>query len=188
MSEENPYAAPAPDLADAPSDPSIPGPHNHASLGERLLGKIIDTLVILPVIFLIGLVFAIIFTKALSENPNTLQKLSGNSGFEIFPSIVMPLAIMVIYMAIQWTFWKATGQSIGKKVMKTRIVNLDGSQANVRTIAFKRYGPIAILSMIPVVGGLIGLVDALLVFRGERNCLHDDIAGTRVIKIQTPAV
>lgn len=186
MSEENPYAAPASDSANDPSDHSIPGPHNFASLGERLLGKIIDTLVILPVIFLIGFVFTMMFTKTLIETPNTLQKLSGNAGFGILPSIVMPLAIMVIYMAIQWTFWKATGQSIGKKVMKTRIVNLDGTQADVQTIAFKRYGPIAILSIIPGVGGLIGLVNVLLVFRAQRNCLHDDIAKTRVIKIQTP--
>ena len=72
--------------------------------------------------------------------------------------------------------------------MKTKIVNLDGTQADVQTIAFKRYGVIAAISMIPVVGGIIGLINALMVFRAEHNCLHDDIAKTRVVKIQVPHV
>ena len=38
--------------------------------------------------------------------------------------------------------------------------------------------------MIPVLGNLISLVDAILIFREEHNCLHDDIAKTRVVRVE----
>ena len=38
--------------------------------------------------------------------------------------------------------------------MKTQVVNLDGSQASVRTIAFKRYGIISLIANVPVFGPL----------------------------------
>ena len=41
-----------------------------------------------------------------------------------------------------------------------------------------------ILGQLPLVGGFIGLIDALLIFREEKNCLHDDLAGTRVILLR----
>ena len=68
--------------------------------------------------------------------------------------------------------------------MKTQIVNLDGTPAAVKTIAFKRYGILALLGIVipnTNITSLISLIDSLLIFRGDRNCLHDDIAQTRVI-------
>ena len=35
--------------------------------------------------------------------------------------------------------------------------------------------------MVPFVGGLVSLVDALLIFRDDRRCLHDEIADTIVV-------
>ena len=89
---------------------------------------------------------------------------------------------MAAYIGIQWTFWASTGQSIGKKVMKTQVVNLDGSQATAKTIAFKRYAIMGLIGNVPVAGMLVSLIGVLLIFRRDRNCLHDDIAKTRVIK------
>ncbi|MBT4799635.1 MAG: hypothetical protein HON81_15100, partial [Verrucomicrobia bacterium] len=90
--------------------------------------------------------------------------------------------VMAAYIGVQWVFWASTGQSIGKKVMKTQVVNLDGSQASVQTIAFKRYGIINLIANVPTFGHLVHFIGVLLIFRQNRNCLHDDIAKTRVIK------
>ena len=98
----------------------------------------------------------------------------------------MGLLGIVAFIAIQWTFWNARGQSIGKKVIKPQIFNLDGSQADAQTIAFKRYDIMALVSNVPLVGGLIYIVGVLLVFRQDRNCLHDNVAKTRVIKLAAP--
>ncbi|MEA2700447.1 MAG: hypothetical protein QOI66_4718, partial [Myxococcales bacterium] len=40
-----------------------------------------------------------------------------------------------------------------------------------------------IISAIPYLGGLYALVDALFIFRDDRRCIHDLIAGTRVIAV-----
>ena len=37
------------------------------------------------------------------------------------------------------------------------------------------------ISIIPVIGSLVGLIDALLIFRDNRRCLHDNIADTMVV-------
>ena len=40
-------------------------------------------------------------------------------------------------------------------------------------------------SMVPMLGGFASLVDALCIFREDRRCIHDLIAGTRVIEYRT---
>jgi hypothetical protein len=40
------------------------------------------------------------------------------------------------------------------------------------------------IAMIPYVGNVIALIDVLMIFRTSRKCLHDDIAGTKVIVYQ----
>jgi hypothetical protein len=42
---------------------------------------------------------------------------------------------------------------------------------------------IQVLSLIPVAGNSIPMIDALMIFRENRHCLHDDFAGTKVIKV-----
>ena len=39
------------------------------------------------------------------------------------------------------------------------------------------------LMMLPFIGGIYGLVDALLIFRASRKCLHDNMADTIVVKV-----
>ena len=39
---------------------------------------------------------------------------------------------------------------------------------------------------IPKVGGVLALADILFVFRDDRRCLHDQIAGTRVVEYRAP--
>jgi uncharacterized RDD family membrane protein YckC len=82
-------------------------------------------------------------------------------------------------IAIQLYFLVTRGQTLGKMVMDIRIVKMatdrnGGFVTNVllRTIAN------GILSIIP----FYSLVDVLFIFRGDRRCLHDMIAGTRVVE------
>ena len=39
-----------------------------------------------------------------------------------------------------------------------------------------------VVSMIPLVGVLLVWVDILMIFRRDRRCAHDLVAGTRVVK------
>ena len=38
------------------------------------------------------------------------------------------------------------------------------------------------ITAIPVAGGIFALADLLFIFREDRRCLHDHIAGTRVVR------
>ena len=183
MSEENPYSPPVNQVEAPPIQSAVPGLHNYASLGQRLLGKIIDGLIMIPLGLVIGVGYALISPPKLVA----VEKLSdvflgGASVYGLGEALLLAVLGMAAYIGVQWAFWASTGQSIGKKVMKTQVVNLDGSQASVKTIAFKRYGIINLIANVPTFGPLVHFIGVLLIFRQNRNCLHDDIAKTRVIK------
>jgi uncharacterized RDD family membrane protein YckC len=53
-------------------------------------------------------------------------------------------------------------------------------------IILKRSLPITLFSLIPVIGGLLGLANIGFIFRKDRRCLHDIIAGTKVVQLEIP--
>lgn len=79
------------------------------------------------------------------------------------------------------------GQSIGKRLVGTHIVRIDGSRASVARLMLLRSGLIGMLSLIPILGNLLQLVDALMIFGEQRRCLHDHIADTKVLRGTPPA-
>lgn len=74
------------------------------------------------------------------------------------------------------------GQTIGKLVLGIRIARLDGSVPEFAPLILKRYLPVWVLAQIPVIGGLLNLVNVLFIFRADKRCVHDLIAGTMVVK------
>lgn len=74
------------------------------------------------------------------------------------------------------------GQTVGKAVLKMRIVRRDGSPAGLGRLLGLRYGVGFVVASIPAVGWLYGVVDALFIFNNERRCLHDLIADTIVVR------
>ncbi len=79
-------------------------------------------------------------------------------------------------------FWHRYGQTIGKRILKIKIVRSDGSRAGLRRIFFMRYMVPGLVGNIPVAGVVFSLVNVLMIFRESRKCLHDNIADTLVIK------
>ena len=70
-------------------------------------------------------------------------------------------------------------------MMNIRVVRVDGSRVTFARFVFLRWLPLAIVGCIPFVGGLVGLIDPLLIFRESSRCLHDEIADTRVVGAAT---
>jgi uncharacterized RDD family membrane protein YckC len=164
--ERNPYAPPTahepPPEADR-DEMLIP-----AGLGERFFARFIDGL--LGSVLAIPIVFFIIlrdqdFAKA-SQNP-----LLGL----MFFAATLPVSIY------QWSLIARTGQSLGKKWLNIRIVKTDGAPVDFVSGVALRDWVTTVIGFIPVVGGLINFVGILLIFGQERRCLHDRIAGTRVV-------
>jgi len=142
---------------------------NSASRWKRLGGAMIDTLISLiifvPVMFATGV----------------LQQISSGEGMNLVQQIAFFVAAWAAFLILNGYLLFNRGQTIGKVVMSTKIVDLSGNIPNFGKLLVLRYLVLGVVTQIPIIGGLAGLANALFIFGRERRCLHDYIAGTRVI-------
>lgn len=87
-----------------------------------------------------------------------------------------------LFLVLNGVFLVKNGQTIGKKIMNIKIVNMERKQVSIINLYTLRYLVFSLVNQIPTVGSLINLVNILFIFGKERRCLHDRIAGTCVIK------
>lgn len=89
---------------------------------------------------------------------------------------------IVVYLAINGYTLAKRGQSIGKLVVEIRIVDANTNQLIPlsKLMLFRDY-LIRILVGLPLIGGMIGFADILLIFTTNRRCMHDYLANTKVI-------
>jgi len=87
-----------------------------------------------------------------------------------------------IFLLINGKFLASNGQTVGKKLMGVKIVSLSGGILPLKDVILRRYAPPVLISIIPIIGGIFCLADVLCIFRGDRRCIHDLIAGTKVVR------
>ena len=128
-----------------------------ATRGERFRGALADALIV-----------AIPYVVASSDQVPQPIRLVGLAGTAVLLGLQL--------------YWVSTlGQTIGKKLVGTRIVLKDTLQnGGFVTNVLKRGLVSGLLNFVP---GFF-LVDSLFVFREDRRCIHDFIAGTCVIKAE----
>jgi uncharacterized RDD family membrane protein YckC len=134
-----------------------------AGIGTRLAAQIIDGLIIgLPVM---ALAFAFGFYQV---------KTGAQPGFgtQVVQQVIFSIPFL-IYAGLMLN--QTGGQTLGKKVMKIRVVSAEGASANY----WKREGVRWALSLIP----LVGLIDYLFAFNKQRRTLHDKFGGTIVVRM-----
>ena len=88
----------------------------------------------------------------------------------------------VFFIAVHGYWLKKNGQTIGKKILGIRIADLEGNVPRFGRLVALRYLPISLVTLIPGLGQLLPLVDVLFIFRSDRRCVHDLIAGTKVLR------
>ncbi|ROU06780.1 RDD family protein [Lysobacter enzymogenes] len=167
MDPQNPYQSPQSPLI-APSG----GEQELADRGIRLVAAIIDGVILMvllvPLMFIGGYMEAVMQAAQTGQQPYGLQ-------------IAWGVGALLLFFAVQYLPLSQNGQTWGKKVMKIKIVDQDGNKPDLVTLMGKRYLFQNGIGLIPCLGGLISLVDILMIFRQDRRCLHDQIAGTRVV-------
>lgn len=89
---------------------------------------------------------------------------------------------IVLYLAVHGYLLATRGQSIGKVLLKIRIVRPDGSPVSFQRLAGLRCALPGLFQIMPAIGMVYSLVDCLLIFRASRRTLHDLIADTIVVK------
>ena len=139
-----------------------------ATRGNRLAAAIID------VIIGAGLLWFV--SKLTPFNP------WGNAGAGMWSVQVQgPLAGLAVFIVVHGWLLVARGQTVGKAVMKIRIVRGDGAKVSAARMGL-RYGIGWLVSVVPALGQAWGMIDALMIFRASRRCLHDVIADTIVVR------
>ena len=103
--------------------------------------------------------------------------------------VVLAVGVSLAVLVTQIVLLVKHGQTIGKKVLGIRMITSDGDIPSIWRVFFLRWLPFAVAaSVVQVVakvqggGGVIHLLDVLLIFQPTRRCLHDLLADTHVVK------
>jgi len=140
-----------------------------ASRFSRLWASIIDMLIIvvftLPFIYLLDVSEYIKFGREKS----------------VFASITMSFVGIAVFFIINTKSLINSGQTIGKKINNIKIVRLDGTKPDFYQLLLKRYLPFFGFPYIPIIGGIVSFIDIWFIFGQQSQCLHDMIAGTKVV-------
>jgi uncharacterized RDD family membrane protein YckC len=167
----NPYAPPTAATEILTLEPDYGAHGIPAERGTRLAAHMVDGLLYIPTVIPGFIIFFSMFgdspDNALEETTNVLA----------FYGLLLPLPLMLA--SYQWYLVAKTGQSLAKRWFGIRIVGLDGSLPGfVKGVLLRSW----VIHALNSVCGFVSLIDALMIFGEESRCLHDQIAGTRVIK------
>jgi uncharacterized RDD family membrane protein YckC len=140
-----------------------------ASRWRRLGGVLIDA----------GLMIPIMFPYMGYLNFWDYAKENGEVPIEI--AINIAVAGWVLFFVFNTYLLNKYGQTVGKKILGTYIVSLEGNKPNFWPLVSRRYIIIGLIYYIPVIGSFVALINGLFIFRKDKRCIHDLIAGTVVI-------
>lgn len=167
MQDSNPYQAPAAQLQ---TDAAEQLAERGTRLGAALIDGLIGLAVITPLMWLGGYWSVVIDAARRGEQV----------GFGL--QVMWMLIGMLVFAAIHAWPLHVGGQTWGKRLLGIRIVTLDGRPVTALRAIFARYFPLQVVSGIPCLGALVVLGSLCMIFRQDRRCGHDFIAGTRVVR------
>ena len=206
--QQQPYGAP-PQQYGAPQQPygapqqGTPAPEAPglvlAEWWERLVGRFIDGILFGVLYFILGAIVGALFVSQIVYNPNTGEFTGG--GLFVLAVVLPPLVGGLLYAGYDVFMHGRDGQTLGKKVMKTRLVTVNGGKPDQATIIKRAvifpgvYAIAALLGFIPIFGtlfiwllaGIFVLVDGIFILTDSvrRQALHDKWSGgTIVVKAQ----
>jgi uncharacterized RDD family membrane protein YckC len=163
--EANRFAPPAAHVEDVESAAS----GDLAGRGVRLLAAIVDGLLLAGVVVLFSALTAYNVLEPRDDAPLAAFAFS-------------VVAVFVAYLLLNGWLLHRRGQTIAKALFRIKVVRSDGSKASLLRLAGLRYFVSSVLTVVPLVGWIFALADALLIFRDSRKCLHDNIADTIVVR------
>lgn len=162
MTTDNPYRAPAASLDALQAQQGIELAGRMERLGAAFIDGMISIVLVLPVMYLVGYF----------DHPSE----------SFLATLGMQAASLALYFLVNGYFLKQTGQTLGKKMLGIKITDMHNNVPPLLRILTLRYLPWSAIAAVPVVGLFIPMIESLFIFRADRRCLHDLIAGTRVVK------
>ncbi len=165
--EVNPYAVPRAEIAVR----SKAGAVELASHIQRLAAALLDSLIAIPAAVLVIMAFATADqeTQELTSTGTMMLSIGGVYGLAL-----------VVYNLVRMS---THGQSIGKKCMGIRMANVeDNSNPGFVKAVLLRGFVNGLLGAVPFLGFFYSVTDICFIFREDRRCIHDLLAGTHVVK------
>ncbi|CAM3949794.1 MULTISPECIES: RDD family protein [Flavobacterium] len=139
-----------------------------ASVGERMLGLILDLLV------MIAYSIVVAFIIDASGLDSYILSLDFWSQTAIYIIVYLPI---IFYTIVQESIFE--GQTIGKRIMKTKVIKIDGYQAGFGDYLVRWL--FRLIEIIPPFG-IIGLL--AVIFSGKNQRLGDMVSGTAIISLK----
>lgn len=143
--------------------------HLLASRWDRLWAALIDGITMMCII--VPLMY---FTGGIDDIANDIEP---SMTYNLFMSAMS----IIIFIILHGKLLVNNGQTIGKKILGIKIVDLNGNLPTVKEHLLKRYAFYFISGQIPLVGPFISLLNLLFIFSKSKRCLHDHLAGTVVV-------
>jgi uncharacterized RDD family membrane protein YckC len=171
--------------------PVSPGGQPLADFGDRLLAYLIDTAILLAVTMIVALPAFLIFfltvvQRAVNEAGPDGTTSDANVAGIVLGGLALGLGLFVFTLAITYVYavelMYKSGQTVGKRVMRLRVIPFDPAARLTRGIAAKRwlveYGAGALLPLFNYLDGLWQLWDKPFL-----QTLHDKFAQTVVVRV-----
>ncbi len=144
-----------------------------AGVGDRIVATILDSIFIF---FYVLVVYFIFFAVVFSKSGNIDNS---DSSFFIIVAVLCFAPVIFYHLLSEYFF---NGQSLGKRIMKIRVIKLDGTEPGIGAYLLRwllRFVDITMFS------GLVAVLAVVVSEKGQR--LGDMAAGTTVIR-QKPFV
>lgn len=161
----NPYAPPLAAVRDIEV-------HAHvvpAERGARLGAAILDSIIFMIMVY-VPMIAAVVAGGAATED--------GSGDLMLAVGLGLALIGFVVWCYLTIRYMTDNGQSIAKKLVGIKVVRADGTAITVGRLIWMRNVLNWVISIIP----FYGLIDAVFIFGESRQCLHDRLADTIVVK------
>ena len=157
-------------------DVAVPEEFELAHRGARLVAVLVDAVAV-------GILYTIMTALFFSHQYELVR--TGAMSVPRWFAYMLLLGYACFIVLNGFTLWQRS-QTLGKLLLGIRIVRSDGTRASFVRIVGLRYFFTNVLGLVPLFGQIYVLVDSLLIFRESRQCLHDNIADTIVVKARSP--
>lgn len=153
---------------------------NVAERWRRFLGALVD-----------GLLESLCWMPSSIAVMHAMTEMASEGGFRpeefmtaFWSSLGRSLPYLGALFLLQVVLLSVRSQSVGNILLRTRIVRVSDGQPGGFLRAFLLRGFLArLIRQVPFLGGIFWIVDSCFIFRDDRRCLHDLIAGTKVVKV-----
>jgi uncharacterized RDD family membrane protein YckC len=174
---DNPFAAPVAGVTTAQHEDDNDYDYELAGRWRRLLAAFCDTAIMVASFVVVGVILGLLFASSAGSEVDADEE--GAAGG--IAAVVGIGVALLAWMAVNGWFLHSRGQTLGKMMLGIRIVRIDGQRTTGIDTILKRLLPTWAAGMVPMVGPVFNLVNVLFIFREDRRCIHDLIAGTHVI-------